>query len=510
MKKLLFILISFFVVGRFVNAETFFEGNYISGEYINKEINGVTYYMTMQYIKDSRGNIVYCLEPFVTFSEGKSYVSYVGDLSGYKNLSKEQKRKIELITYYGYGYDNRKTDKWYVVTQYLVWKTVDSDANVYFTKTLNGKKIDKYSKEMEEVLKDVEEHNFIPSFVKNYSVNYGSDLIISQLNTDYEIISSDYEYKINNGLSISNVFESGNIKVRKKSNKYENKIAIFDSTKSQDLIRPGNIENNIMNINVEVTKGDITLDIKNDYSVYTIESDFSNTCYEISKNNDIVDKICTSKDPIVYKTNDLPFGNYVVKQVSVGLGYKKDVNVYNVSIDNSNSHPKLVLYNYLLKNKIEIIKRACRNDACNYESDALFQVYDKNKNLIMDLITDNNGYTSITLGYGSYEIIQKNGIHNYTLEKPFVDKIVDEITLHKHELYNYYIKKEPGFVEDVEPMPDKVEILEEPKEEEQKEEFIDEIPLPPDTRVDKKGFFEKIIIFFKKIFKVIFDNSYII
>mgnify|MGYP003294878788 CR=1 FL=1 len=103
--------------------------------------------------------------------------------------------------------------------------------------------------------------------------------------------------------------------------------------------------------------GDITLDIKNDYSVYTIESDFSNTCYEISKNNDIVDKICTSKDPIVYKTNDLPYGNYVVKQVSVGLGYKKDVNVYNVSIDNSNSHPKLVLYNYLLKNKIEIIKQ---------------------------------------------------------------------------------------------------------------------------------------------------------
>ena len=59
-------------------------------------------------------------------------------------------------------------------------------------------------------------------------------------------------------------------------------------------------------------------------------------------------------------------------------------------------------------------------------------------------------------------------------------------------------------------MPDKVEILEEPQEEEIKEEFIDEIPLPPDTRVEKKGFFEKIIIFFKKIFKVIFDNSYII
>ena len=57
--KVVFCLISLFLFVGIVRAETFYEGEYITGEYINKVIDGKTYYMTMQYIKDSTNNIVY-------------------------------------------------------------------------------------------------------------------------------------------------------------------------------------------------------------------------------------------------------------------------------------------------------------------------------------------------------------------------------------------------------------------------------------------------------------------
>ena len=511
MKKILFIIISFFVVGRFVEAETFFEGKFINGEYVNKEINGINYYMTMQYIKDSKGNIVYCIEPFVDFSEGKSYVSYIGDLKSYKNLSKEQKRKIELITYYGYGYNNRKDDKWYVITQYLVWKTVDNNADIYFTKTLNGKRIDKYKNEIKQLLNDVDGHDITPFFVKKYTVNYGKDLIISEVGNNYEVIESDFEYKLDGDLKILKVLNNGTIKLKKKSNIYNDKIAIFDSSNSQDLIRPGNIENNILLIDLKVTSGDITLDIKDDDSVYTIESDFTNTCYEIDNGSEVIEKICTGDEPVIYRTLKLPYGSYTIKQVSVGVGYKDDIKTYKVEISDKDEHPVLVLYNYLLKNKIEIIKRYCKNNICNFEFDALFKVYDKYNNLVDEIVTDDNGYTSITLGYGSYNVEQVRGLQNYSLEKSFMDKIVDEVTVYRHELYNYFIGKEPVIIEKEDPVPEKIdEYLENPESNEDIYEVVEDIPSPPNTRVDKKGFFWNLKSFFRRIFEVIFDNSYII
>ena len=123
-KSIVLGLFVFFTISNIVKAETFYEGEYSSGEYINKVIDGKTYYMTMQFIKDSNGNIVYCLEPFVKFVDGKIYEEY-SNLDEYNSLSKEQKRKISLIIYYGYGYGNRTSNKWYVITQYLVWKEVD-------------------------------------------------------------------------------------------------------------------------------------------------------------------------------------------------------------------------------------------------------------------------------------------------------------------------------------------------------------------------------------------------
>lgn len=462
LRKIIFCCLCFGMFFGITKAETFYEGDYISGEYINKVIDGKTYYMTLQYIKDNSGNIVYCLEPFVKFVDGKSYTEYTGDLVGYDKLTNEQKRKISLIIYYGYGYGDRTDSKWYVVTQYLVWKTVDSNANIYFTKTLNGKKIDKYLDEQNIILNDVVWHDIVPEFVGNYVVDYGDNISFNGLNRDYIIegINYYYEYDTNGYLTIKDVRDSSSFSVKKVSNYYSGDVVIYDSVNSQDVIRPGNVINNSMEMSIDVRKGDITLDIRDDDTVYTVESDFSDTCYDLYKDNEIISSVCTDDQPIIYKTDYLKYGEYVIKQRSVGKGYIKDMNEYKVIIDENNKNPEIVLYNKLLRNNIEINKYYCIDNNCQYEEDAHFEVYDKNNKLVDTIITDNMGYGKSLLGYGSYNIKQVKGKENYTLNEEYWEKIVDEESSHYRILYDHYIEeeKEEEVLGEIEVIPEIVDI----------------------------------------------------
>ncbi len=475
MKKILILILflsTIFLFKSNVQAESFVESNYINGEFINKVKDNKTYYMTMQFIKDSKGRIVYCLEPFVDFKTGQSYEEYEGDLSGYANLTKEQKREIELIIYYGYGYGNRVEDKWYVITQYLIWKVVDENANIYFTKTLNGSKIDKYINEINEIKTNVEKHDIKPSFLNDYNVDYGKSLIIRELNNDYEIVDANIDYyKNENGFQIDVVHESGKIGFRKISNYYENKVMIFDSANSQDLIRPGNVEEQVYNFNINVKKGRITVDIRKVEDVYTIESSLKDTCYEIRNENDIfVDKICTGDEYLVYTTDDLPYGEYSIEQVSVGIGYKKDDNLYKVTISDKDINPYIILNNLLIKNFIDIVKYECIGDECLFEEGAIFKVVDKNGDNVCDLITDKEGFTFCEVGYGTYDVSQIKGKDGYTLVDSYKEKIVDEDTMHRRELYDYLIKEEveipsnifneiPDVYEEVRPPDTKIDFI---------------------------------------------------
>lgn len=444
MKKIFILLFMFgvFFGCKIVKAEEFVEGKFISGEYVNKVKNGKTYYMTMQYIEDHQGNIVYCLEPFTDFQSGMTYQKYEGDLTGYQDLNDSQKRKIELLLYYGYGYKNRTSSKWYVITQYLIWKEIDTAAVIYFTDTLNGNRINKYTEEMNAILHDVEVHELKPSFVKEYQISLGEELVLEGVSS-FEVMESDFSHTFTNGnLVVSNITESGEIEVKRKSNYYQNKVTIYDSSTSQDLIRPGNVENASYIIPIQVLKGDITLDIRDDHSVYTVESRLTDTCYEIRKDDQVVDRVCTGEDPLVYKTVDLPYGKYEIYQISHGIGYKEDVSVYQVEIDAHDSHPSVLLQNQLIKNTLTVIKYACRQQLCFYEEGALFRIEDKNGDVVSTLSTDSTGTLYAVLGYGTYEVIQVEGLENYSLSSSFRFKIVDEETEHLRKLFNYFIEDE--------------------------------------------------------------------
>lgn len=495
MKKILIIIFTisiFILTGKVVYAESFIEGKYINGEYIAKDKDGVHYYATMQFIKSKDGDIVYCLEPFVTFASGGDYKEISGDLTQYDKLSLEQKKEIQYLTYFGYGYKDRVDEKWYVITQYMIWKVIDKDANFYFTSTLNGAKVTKYTGDMKLLQYDVDKQMINRAYQKEYVLNYNESLRIEMLDSNiFEIVKSDYNYGQGSlGLMVDNVKKDGEILFRKKSDYYNDYVKIYDSSFNQDLIKPGNIVHETNKISVKVQKGDVTLKINRDDSVYSVESDFENTCYLLSGENLVRDvTVCTGDDNLVYKSDILPYGDYTVKQISSGIGYKPDETTYRFTIHKDNQHPVITINNFLIKNEIIINKYFCKDSICNYEDEAIFQVLDKNNNLVDQIVTNKKGQGSIILGYGSYQVNQVKGVDGYSLVGNYSEKIVDETSIHEKTLYNHYIK-----VEDKEPLePPKEEVKEEVKEEPKDEVVIEpseeepvilEEVLPPNTGVD--------------------------
>ena len=444
MNKVIFFICLFFI-SSVVYAEKFTIGDYIEGEYVRMVGKEKTKNLNIQMIVDSNDKFVYCLEPFILVDEEKEdYEVFEKDLSGYKNLTSEQIRRVSLLAYYGYGYGNRTNKKWYAVTQMLIWKTVNPDSEFYFTDTKGGNKISKHTDLMNQLAGDVSMHDVDPGFVKPQVVNYQDDLYIKGYSDAYRVITDDYEYKYEpsySRLTVNNVTESGIIKFAKSNRFYLNYVTIFSSDDSQDLIRPGMVENKIYEVPVTVTKGKIGLDIRKDTSdIYSVESDFSNTCYEISNGDVVIDTVCSENKSLIYFTSDLPYGEYIIKQISVGIGYKKDENMYTVNI-NSEEVSLLLLSNNLIKNKIELNKLYCYNDDCFNEENALFNVFDVNGKLVGNITTDKDGYGYLEVGYGNYSIVQDKGLDNYTFVDVYEENISDEDSIHYKKLYNYLIEE---------------------------------------------------------------------
>ena len=140
-----------------------------------------------------------------------------------------------------------------------------------------------------------------------------------------------------------------------KYNYYDIYRSYYDGYGSQDLLLRGNVSNLIYDIKVNVRKGNIILDINVD------NKDKFNVCYTIYKDNVSVDYVCTGSN-LEYKSIDLRFGEYVVKQSSISEGYVVDEKEYVVNVGNGDN--KLILNNYVISNKLEINKYYCFLDVC--------------------------------------------------------------------------------------------------------------------------------------------------
>ena len=258
MKRIILIIytiISLTFISSTIKAEDFYEAEYIDS-YVKKVKNGKTYYLQMQVLREKESNkLVYCLEPFEFFEENTPY-NKITNIYDYK-LSKEQIEKIEKIAYYGYGYlpRNRRTYSWYIVTQVLIWQEVDKEADIFFTKTLNGERDDeKYKSMINELKLDISIEGILSRPNREYKVESGKDLNIPLGSRYYNIVSSDYDYNQTSlGLDIYNITRNGEIKAIENANSItDGNTLIFESVGTQDILIAGIPNDRAINVSIKI------------------------------------------------------------------------------------------------------------------------------------------------------------------------------------------------------------------------------------------------------------------
>ena len=423
MKKILFIIL-FLLLSTNVYAvtknETFYSGEWIPGIYINKVKSGVIHYRQARFIREkSDSRVAYCIEPFEDMKISGSYSGYDNDYSKRLGISDSVWNRINLIAYYGYGYTGHSADKWYAITQVMIWREVDKNANFYFTDKLNGSKIDKYDAEINEINSLVNNHNLLPSFAdKSFvlSIDSINELIDSNnvLNGFTITQNEKIDISINaNKLLIKTKDEtSTSISFEKKFNSYHSKTFVFVDGNYQNLITPGNVDSLKFKFNVNIIGGKvkiIKLDYDNNskmpsgegvligtkYSLYDINKNLIDTLV-IDNNNEAVSEL-------------LPFGKYYIKESEAMNGYNLDNTLYEIIIDKDNSFIEISLKNKIITSKLEIYKYFDEK----LESGVSFEIYDNNENLIDTVTTDENGRIEKELAYGKYIMHQLNSAKNY-------------------------------------------------------------------------------------------------
>lgn len=167
--------------------------NKLQGIAYNRKLDGKfkTNTATMFQMGD---RIAYCIEPGVEILDNYYDIYTDWDIV---DFSDDLKEYIEKIGYYGYDYPGHQTNYYYIAAQELIWKAVRPETEVVWTTGENytGKVID-ISKEKEEILTLVKNHDLKPSFSeKEFKGEVGQTLTLVDENNvldEYEIADSKY------------------------------------------------------------------------------------------------------------------------------------------------------------------------------------------------------------------------------------------------------------------------------------------------------------------------------
>ena len=413
MKKILMILAVLFILAVpnikvLALEDSFYEGEYIPGEYIKKFRNGAGKYEQLRFFRRKSDNrAVYCIELWEAISSNKLIPGYDNDQYLHSNMDYSNWERVMLISYYGYGYQNHTEDKWYVVTQFMIWKELSSDTNLYFTDKLNGNKIEKYEAEMNEINNLIQNHSNIPSiYNQTYQVKYKEPLIIKDTNNVLEKfnITGGNEFvtkKEKNTLTImKNTIGESQIIFSNTDNMYSSRPIVYIDENGQNLLAAGSYYPIYMVVNVNLPYKNIKV-IKRDKETSNLSQGDANLIGSkiqlLDKDYQLIaEKEITDDHSLVF--DNVPYGTYYLKEVTPGNGYLlnkalKSVipdtfNMISVDRDTSTNDTVLLLANGLAGND-EIVKE---DEDYQTFKEALYYV---NEYLAKCIASDGEGATKL-------------------------------------------------------------------------------------------------------------------
>ena len=437
--------------------DSFYEAEYVNDAYIKKFKPGAStgrYQQMRVFRRNSDQHVAYCIEIWKELLDGKPVIGYQEDFLTRTNLSEEVWERIELLAYYGYGYQSHTSLDWYAVTQYLIWKTIEPDSTIYFTDKLNGNRIDKYQAEIAELERLVENHNQLPSFVnQKYQLTYNEEYVLTDTNQVLEnfTIQADEHLTVKREgnelrLTTKHLGKSKLTLIKKASSK----TTLYVDLESQSLIVRGGFNQISSEIEVELPSSTFQIRKRDKQTGSTTpqgEASFTGTTFELfNQDRSIVKQLIIQEDGYS-NVIELPYGKYQIKEIKSGRGYQLDPKPRHLTIDESDLKLVWDWYNEVYKGKIILQKFYGSNEKGEYfeEEKAEFEIYNSKNERIETIITNEDGKAEIELPYGTYRIVQIKGKNNYELSKPFTVTISEtsekeqSITL-KNEEIGYRVK----------------------------------------------------------------------
>ncbi len=434
-KKIFFLItiisIYFFSsINIYAESTTFYEAEYIDNIYMSKYeySTQTTYFQTARFFRNSQTNdFAYCIEPLIFFKENSNYHSTLNP----NNFSTEQVERIKKIAHFGYGYKNHTDQKWYAITQMMIWKESGKDiGKFFFTDSLNGKEINPYENEIAEIENLIEKYDRLPmDNNQTFQILEGQTLGIHPKENINDYKSKSQNVTINNGtIEVSNLKE-GEYEFTLIREEEQNEPTIFyQANNSQTLMKKGGITDKILNFKVKVINSKIIIhkvdkDTKSNNPQGKAE--LNHAIYGLyDKNNNLIQKTEIMNNQGIFE--NLNYGTYYIKELEPGKGYTLNPEVYEITITTKEYQKEITLDNKVIEKKIKIIKKFGEENNLTREKNIDFEIYNHNNELIKTISTDENGEIILILPYGEYKVIQINSSNGYEKVEPFTITIEDE------------------------------------------------------------------------------------
>jgi len=456
MKKVIIVLTiaSIFLLSNIKNVyaeeNKFYEAETIDNIYLIRTDGATKYYQKARFFRRRSDNQpAYCLEPFAVFNEDAPYNN-----SQMLPSFPSKRDRIREIVRFGYLDKNHTDEKWYAITQMMIWKELYGENNFYFTDTLNGNKIEPYNNEINEINRRIEESKKKPSWDnQTFYIEQGNEISLYDSNQ----VLDKYVLKSGNGGGITKVnhtlkvkqtsTDKSNIREIKllKTDHYHNKpVMFYYANNSQAIITTGDLPNTeeakvkIIFQKLQLNIQKISEKIEHAHETKLQETEFALFNDKDEKITDI--KLDENYQATISSDNiKLTYGNYYLKETKAGTGYIVDNKKYPIHFTSDNTTLNLTIENKIVKKEIILKKYLTDKDQKETEENAIFEIYDKKGHLIKTASTNKEGIIKLTLPYGHYIIKQIKGKDGYSIAEKFEIFINDQ---QKEYIYTIEDKKE--------------------------------------------------------------------